>query len=81
MVRDRVTDDGDLIEDTDDWLAQARDRNVWYFGEEVKDYETPSNGIVAPCCDSGGLCDTNALTFVFLTRFPSALVSLVDTGS
>jgi hypothetical protein len=35
-----VKDDGDLVEDTDDWFAQAKDGNVWYCGEEVKDYET-----------------------------------------
>ena len=40
VVRDRVTANGDLIEDTDDWFAQAKDGNVWYCGEEVKDYET-----------------------------------------
>jgi len=40
VVRDRVMDDGDLVEDTDDWFAQAKDGNVWYCGEEVKDFET-----------------------------------------
>jgi hypothetical protein len=40
VVRDRVTDDGDLIEDTDDWFAQAKDGNIWYCGEEVKDFES-----------------------------------------
>lgn len=40
VVRDLVTDDGELIEATDDWFAQAKDGNVWYCGEEVKNYET-----------------------------------------
>ncbi len=40
VVRDIVEVDGDLIEDTDDWFAQDIDGNVWYCGEEVKDYET-----------------------------------------
>jgi len=40
VVRDVVTIDGELIEDTDDWFAQDVDGNVWYCGEEVKDYET-----------------------------------------
>ncbi|MEW6209273.1 MAG: hypothetical protein AB1631_12955 [Acidobacteriota bacterium] len=40
VVRDQVFKDGDLVEDTDDWFAQARDGNVWYFGEEVKDFES-----------------------------------------
>jgi hypothetical protein len=29
-----------LKEDTDDWFAEAADGTVWYFGEEVKDYDT-----------------------------------------
>ncbi len=40
VVRDVVEIDGELIEDTDDWFAQDVDGNVWYCGEEVKDYET-----------------------------------------
>jgi hypothetical protein len=40
VVRDTVSDlDGQLIEDTIDWFAQDRAGNVWYFGEESKDYE------------------------------------------
>jgi len=30
---------GDLVEDTDDWYAQDNDGNIWYFGEDVEDYE------------------------------------------
>jgi hypothetical protein len=41
VVRDQVFDkDGFIIEDTDDWFANAKDGNVWYCGEEVKDFET-----------------------------------------
>jgi hypothetical protein len=40
VVRDRVTDDGDLVEDTDDWFAHARNGDVYYCGEEVKDFES-----------------------------------------
>jgi len=40
VVRDVVEVDEELIEDTDDWFAQDLDGNVWYCGEEVKDYET-----------------------------------------
>jgi len=32
-VRDTVTIDGVLAEDTLDWFAQDKDGNVWYFGE------------------------------------------------
>jgi hypothetical protein len=40
VVNDLVFKDGDLVEDTDDWFAQATDENVWYCGEEVKDFES-----------------------------------------
>jgi hypothetical protein len=39
VVRDLVMDNGRLHEATDDWYAQAKDGNVWYCGEEVKNYE------------------------------------------
>jgi hypothetical protein len=39
VVRDRVTVDGEVVEDTFDWYAQDADGNVWYFGEDVEDYE------------------------------------------
>lgn len=38
VVRDIVEDAGRLIEATDDWFAQAKDGNVWYCGEEVKNF-------------------------------------------
>ncbi len=40
VLNDLVFHNGDLVEDTDDWFAQATDGNVWYCGEEVKDYES-----------------------------------------
>lgn len=43
VVRDTVTLDGALIEDTYDWFAQDKAGNVWYFGEEVDNYE---NGVL-----------------------------------
>lgn len=39
VVRDRVYLDGELVEDTHDWFAQDRSGNVWYLGEEVRNYE------------------------------------------
>lgn len=39
VVRDTVTLDGRVIEDTWDWYAQDRDGNVWYFGEETEEYD------------------------------------------
>lgn len=39
VVRDRVWLDGELVEDTIDWLAQDRQGNVWYLGELARNYE------------------------------------------
>ncbi len=38
VVRDRVFLDGVIQEDTHDWFAQDNFGNVWYFGEEVDNY-------------------------------------------
>ena len=39
VVRDVVTDeDGEVVEETDDWFAQDRAGNVWYFGEDTVEY-------------------------------------------
>jgi hypothetical protein len=34
-IHDTVTTNGELTEDTLDWLAQDKDGNVWYFGENT----------------------------------------------
>jgi hypothetical protein len=39
VVHDVVRLDGALIEDTVDWYAQDQQGNVWYFGEDTKEYE------------------------------------------
>jgi hypothetical protein len=39
VVRDTVTSEGEVVEDTFDWYAQDSDGNVWYFGEDTKEYE------------------------------------------
>jgi len=39
VIRDLVYEGGLIHESTDDWYAPAKDGSVWYFGEEVKDYE------------------------------------------
>ena len=39
VVRDIVSEDGEVVEDTFDWFAQDIDGNVWYLGEESKEYE------------------------------------------
>jgi len=38
VVRDTVTANGELEEDTLDWYAQDTQGNVWYFGENAKQY-------------------------------------------
>jgi hypothetical protein len=43
VVHDTVTKDGSVKEDTFDWYAQDRQGNVWYLGEDTKEYE---NGAV-----------------------------------
>ncbi len=35
IVHDRVTERGEVIEDTFDWYAQDSDGNVWYLGEDT----------------------------------------------
>lgn len=39
VVRDTVTEDGEITEKTFDWYAQDDKGNVWYFGEDSKEYE------------------------------------------
>jgi hypothetical protein len=39
VVTDIVTENGFLVEDTDDWFAQDLDGNVWYCGEIAENYE------------------------------------------
>jgi hypothetical protein len=39
VVHDRVTEDGEVKEDTFDWYAQDEDGNVWYLGEDTTEYE------------------------------------------
>jgi hypothetical protein len=44
VVRDTVRLEGVVIEDTRDWFAKDEDGNVWYFGEEVDNYEYDDDG-------------------------------------
>lgn len=39
VVRDTVTLNGEMIEDTFDWYAQHRNGDVWYFGKDTKEYD------------------------------------------
>ena len=39
VVRDTVSEDGQVTEDTFDWYAQDGDGNVWYLGEDTAEFE------------------------------------------
>jgi len=39
VMRDTVTLEGEVVEDTYDYFAQDSDGNVWYFGEAVSNFE------------------------------------------
>lgn len=45
VVRDRVFEDGVLVEETFDWYAQDVEGNVWYFGEDSKELDPDGNVI------------------------------------
>jgi hypothetical protein len=49
VVADSVKVNGELVEATIDWYAQDKDGNVWYFGEDSKEYE---NGVVVSTAGS-----------------------------
>ena len=39
VVRDVATEDGRIVEATDDWYAQDSDGNIWYLGEATAEYK------------------------------------------
>ena len=39
VVRDTVSEDGEIVEDTFDWYAQDAEGNVWYLGEDTAEFE------------------------------------------
>lgn len=45
VVLDMVWVEGVLTEETYDWYAQDKDGNVWYFGEDTKEYDESGNVI------------------------------------
>ena len=45
IQRDFVSEDGVIREDTDDWLAQDDDGNLWYMGELSNSYDEDGNFI------------------------------------
>jgi hypothetical protein len=39
VVHDRVSQGGQIVEDTFDWYAQDEKGNIWYLGEDTTEYE------------------------------------------
>ena len=39
VVHDVLTEDGEVVEDTFDWYAQDATGNLWYLGEDTKEFE------------------------------------------
>ena len=67
VVRDTVKVAGELREDTFDWYAQDVDGNVWYMGEDTKEYE---NGKVSSTEGSWEAGVNDALPGVIMPAHP-----------
>jgi hypothetical protein len=53
VMRDTEYIDGELVEDTYDWFAQDVFGNVWYFGEDSREYEDGKEVSTAGSWESG----------------------------
>lgn len=73
VVRDTVTLDGELIEDTFDWYAQDSQGNVWYLGEDSKEYE---DGEVVSTAGSWETGVDGALPGIIMYADPAAHVGV-----
>ncbi len=69
IQHDVVSLDGIIIEDTDDWLAQDDDGNIWYFGEAVENFDEEGNFLDTDGSWEAGLDD--ALPGYWLPRDPT----------
>jgi hypothetical protein len=67
VVSDIVTKNFSLVEKTTDWYAQDTSGNVWYFGEDSKDY---MNGVVTTTAGSWEAGVDNALPGVQIHAKP-----------
>lgn len=67
IVRDTVTENGQLIEDTWDWYAQDDNGNVWYLGEDTTEYE---NGVEVCKCGAWEAGVADALPGVNMQALP-----------
>ena len=68
VVRDTVTQDGQVIEDTFDWYAQDSAGTVWYLGEDTAEFE---NGEVTSTQGSFEAGVDGALPGVIMPADPS----------
>jgi hypothetical protein len=69
VVRDRVYQNCELIEDTLDWYGQDRQGNVWYLGEETAEYE---NGEITTTAGSWEAGLDGALPGIVMLADPQA---------
>ena len=67
VVRDTVTFNGEMIEDTFDWYAQDADGNVWYLGEDTAEYE---NGVVVSTAGAWEWGQRGALPGIIMLGHP-----------
>jgi hypothetical protein len=53
VVHDLVTEGGQKVEDTFDWYAQDSTGNLWYMGEDTKEYENGKVSTTAGSWEAG----------------------------
>lgn len=53
VVRDTVTADGEVVEDTFDWYAQDADGTIWYLGEDTAEFEDGEISTTAGSFEAG----------------------------
>ena len=53
VVHDRVTENGEIVEDTDDWYAQDKWGGLWYLGEATTEYEDGKPATTAGSWEAG----------------------------
>lgn len=75
VVTDRVFLDGELKEDTIDWYAQDEDGNVWYFGEDTKEFE---DGVVVSTAGTWMAGRDGARPGIYMLARPRVGVSYVQ---
>jgi hypothetical protein len=67
VVHDQAFIEGELAEDTYDWYAQDRHGNVWYLGEDTKEYR---NGEVISTAGSWESGVDGALAGIYMYDSP-----------